>query len=238
MPEPPAGGSHYAAIGDLQGGAYERNAFARGTRQEVPVLGDLLRLEPGMRLLDVGCGTGRHAREFAGRGVDVVGVDLSAGLLACADRRLPGRWVRADASSLPFPARSFDAALCVCQGGFSIGATSDRRALAEMSRVARRGARLALTAYSRAFAVRFLAPGDAMHVHRGLVHTRAEVRDRDGHEHAFDLWTQCYDPGELASLGAGIGLELETITGAEPGHYTRRPPLSTDPELLSVFFKP
>ncbi len=46
--------------------------------QEVDALVSLFGLEPGERVLDVGCGPGRHALELASRGFDVVGVDISA----------------------------------------------------------------------------------------------------------------------------------------------------------------
>jgi SAM-dependent methyltransferase len=42
---------------------------------------------PVRTLLDLGCGTGRHSVELAGRGYDVVGVDLSEGMLERARRR-------------------------------------------------------------------------------------------------------------------------------------------------------
>jgi len=52
---------------------------------------------PVRRVLDVGCGTGRHVAELAARGYDVVGVDRSAEMLAIAKRRSPaGRFVEAD----------------------------------------------------------------------------------------------------------------------------------------------
>lgn len=43
----------------------------------------------GMRILDAGCGTGAFSAELAARGADVVGIDLSAQLVAIAQDRLP-----------------------------------------------------------------------------------------------------------------------------------------------------
>lgn len=49
--------------------------------QEVQKLIHLLDLEPGMAILDLGCGPGRHAVEFAKRGYAVTGVDRTPFLL-------------------------------------------------------------------------------------------------------------------------------------------------------------
>lgn len=81
---------------------------------------------PG-KLIDLGCGTGRHLLSFARRGFDVVGIDLSEHMLAAAQRkldqaRLSVRLIRANFCNLPIhPAgtshplmeKSFDYALCM-----------------------------------------------------------------------------------------------------------------------------
>ena len=71
---------------------------------------DLLDVRPGSRILDVGCGAGRHARALARRGVRVTGVDLSAELLEEARERSPGTpgsptYIQWDARELPFRAQ-------------------------------------------------------------------------------------------------------------------------------------
>src|SRR6476646_2231784 len=48
------------------------------TRREVDFAVERLELAPGARVLDVGCGHGRHSLELARRGFGVVGVDLRA----------------------------------------------------------------------------------------------------------------------------------------------------------------
>ena len=45
--------------------------------------------EPGMRVLDVGCGPGRHAHALAGRGIEVVGVDISQRFVDLATEAAP-----------------------------------------------------------------------------------------------------------------------------------------------------
>lgn len=233
-PEPPAQGSFYGPIGDWQGAAYERNSFTRGTQQETGFLIDALGLLPGTLLVDVGCGTGRHARSLRPHGVDVIGVDLSAGLLRAAAAVSPGGYVQADARRLPLRDGSADAVMSVCQGGFGITGAGDASVFAEMVRVLRPGGRLLLTAFSLAFAARWLVPGDAFDVGRDLHHSRADVRDPDGVSRSFDLWTQCYSAAHLQNLAAFHGLTVDGLYGAEPGRYERRSPTLTDPELLLV----
>jgi SAM-dependent methyltransferase len=63
---------------------------------------------PGIRILDVGAGAGRHARVFAAAGASCVGLDLSAVLLRRARRTVDVSLVRGDMRRLPFRPRSFD----------------------------------------------------------------------------------------------------------------------------------
>ena len=86
--------------------AYLRYSFTKGTAQEVAFLVDLLGLTETSRVLDVGCGPGRHTTALAERGVPGVGLDLSLDFLKLAASDQPGRWVRADARALPFAACS------------------------------------------------------------------------------------------------------------------------------------
>ena len=77
------------------GPAYLRNAFTKGTEQEVDFLVDALGLEPGMRVLDVGCGPGRHSLALARRGID----GRTASTTRRTSSRSPAR--RAAAEDLP-----------------------------------------------------------------------------------------------------------------------------------------
>lgn len=237
-PEPPPAGSYYGPIGDFQGAQYERNAFTLGTAQEVEFLTEALDLSPGDRLLDVGCGTGRHTRALRRLGVEAVGLDLSLGLLRAGAGADAGTWLQADARHIPLRDASFDAVISLCQGGFGITPGGDATVLAEMARVLRPGGRLALTAFSLVFAARWFVAGEALDVDRGLHWTPADVRGADGAQQRFDLWTQCYSAGHLRCLAHQSGLVVDGLHGVEPGDYGRRDPALRDPELLLLAHRP
>jgi 2-polyprenyl-3-methyl-5-hydroxy-6-metoxy-1,4-benzoquinol methylase len=69
------------------------------------------------RALDVGCGDGFLARAIAGRGLDVVGIDVSPGMIALARSRTPGdlhvEYLVGDVMTEPLPVGSFDVVVTV-----------------------------------------------------------------------------------------------------------------------------
>jgi ubiquinone/menaquinone biosynthesis C-methylase UbiE len=79
---------------------------------EEPLVRELFGAAHGLSVLDLGCGTGRHALWLAAQGALVTAVDFSEGMLSQA-RRKPGaetvRWLVHDLHApLPFPASAFD----------------------------------------------------------------------------------------------------------------------------------
>jgi SAM-dependent methyltransferase len=251
-PEPPGAGdpAFYVPIGRFQGASYARNAFTKGTEEEVGALRDLLDLRPGDRLLDVGCGDGRHARRLAGQGVHVTGVDVSAELIAAGraaagDEGVEVTWHCGDArelrSVLGDRSAGFDVVWSLCQGALGTSATVDPLVAAELAAVVRPGGRVVVTLFHALFAARHLAPGDAFDpVH--LPHHRVSgVRGPDHARASFDLWTAAYTVREGAALLEDVGLEVVDVRGVEPGAYGRRAPGEValdDPELLFVAARP
>jgi len=97
----------------LPGGAYDR-FMGRYSRELAPRLIEFGRIEPGMCVLDVGCGPGALTERLAARvGARLVGAaDPSEPFVAACADRVPGADVRqADAENLPWPDGAFDAAL-------------------------------------------------------------------------------------------------------------------------------
>jgi SAM-dependent methyltransferase len=220
----------FEAVGDHAGAAYLRYSFTKGTQQEVAFLAAALGLERGMRVLDVGCGPGRHAALLAGLGLDVVGIDISHRFL----QLVKGGWpVRADARWLPVRPGSFDAAISLCQGGFGLlGGLADETVLAGMAAAVRPGGGVAVSAFSAYFAVRYLEEGDRFDAATGVNHEVTAVRNEAGEERQFDLWTTCFTPRELRLLAGAAGLAVEGLWSVGPGDYAGRPPDLEHPEFL------
>lgn len=229
------------------GPAYLRNAFTKGTAQEVGFLVAELGLAPGARVLDAGCGPGRHSLELARRGIDVLGVDISAEFVALARDQaaregLPSaRFEVGDVRTLD--AGAFDAVLCLCQGGFGLlggpaapgdERTGDEAAFARLVAAVAPGGGLAVSAFSSYFALRFLEPDESFDPRAGVLHERPTLRDEAGAEREFDLWTTCFTERELRLLAAAHGLAVDGVYGTTPGRYARAAVTLDDPELLLI----
>ena len=235
----------FEPVADHLGEAYLRYSFTKGTDQEVGFLLDALGLEPGMRVLDVGCGPGRHSYALAAKGLEVVGIDISQRFvdLAAADAPRGATFQRADARNLAFVAE-FDAALSLCQGAFGLAGgpgapiDGDGAVLEGIARALRPGGRVAVSAFSAYFQLRYLEEQDRFDADAGVNHERTEIRDPAGTVAEVDLWTTCFTPRELRLLAAAAGLEVEHIWSVTPGAYEAAPPRTDTPELLLVARRP
>lgn len=116
---------------------------------------DRLGIGPGSRVIDVGCGAGRHSFEAYRRGADVVALDRNAAELADVDTMLAAmgeageappsakaQVVVGDALSLPYPDESFSV---VIASEILEHVPDDDTAIAELVRVLEPGGRLAVT---------------------------------------------------------------------------------------------
>ena len=66
---------------------YDSENYVQGTVGEVDFIEEELGFDKSKNILDIGCGTGRHAIELARRGYKVTGVDLSKAQLERAKER-------------------------------------------------------------------------------------------------------------------------------------------------------
>ncbi|KAA8890445.1 class I SAM-dependent methyltransferase [Nocardia colli] len=144
---------------------------------------DRLLPAPGV-VLDLAVGTAIVAARLTDRGHRVIGIDLSAGMLQHAVRRLPGRVARADATAIPLAANSVDAVTAV----WLLHLIDDAEpVLAEVARVLRPGGH-------------FLTTADKVAASR----TAAGV--------PFEDQPRADNCARLTALGAQHNLELTTAT--------------------------
>jgi demethylmenaquinone methyltransferase/2-methoxy-6-polyprenyl-1,4-benzoquinol methylase len=120
----------------------------QGLRRRVALVAGI---GPGMRVIDVATGTGAQARAFAESGASVLAIDLSPRMLAIARSKTPSssiEYVEADATKLPAPAGSFDAA-CVSFALHEMPNSVRRSVIAELARVTRAGGTIVVVDYAR-----------------------------------------------------------------------------------------
>jgi SAM-dependent methyltransferase len=242
-------------FGELYRETSEAFLGPRLSRAEAAAMASLLALRSGDRVLDVGCGSGRHLRALAGRRLWLAGVDRDDGSLrtaaaapAPAARAGAPSLVRADFRALPFrPA--FDAAYSWYSSLFLFGEEENRRALGELSRVVRPGGRVLVQhanpyRLEREPVARITRPlpggGEVEEVGRydpasGVELLHRTMR-RGGRVLAGEVRLRYYKPPEWEALAAGAGLTLRTLGSTGPASAAPFDEQALD--LIAVLEKP
>lgn len=227
-------GEHYPLVYRHRDDASARREAAGAVR--------LLGLVGGERVLDICCGAGRHAEALAGMGFDVMGVDLSAPLLAEAEARpsLAGRLVQADVRALPFD-REFDAATNLFTSfGYFETDEENRAALRQMAKALKPGGRLLMDHAHRAHVEANLVPTDTQRVGDMVVHNRRSIEgDRvvkrmtythaDGTANELTESVRLFTPEEITSWFTDAGLDVTGVYGSMDGE-----PLDADRSRMIV----
>lgn len=239
----PASERHwFEDLADHMGEAYLRYSFTKGTTQEVDFIVEQLGLVPGHRVLDVGCGPGRHSLELARRGIEVHGIDVSetfVGLARASAVHLPAAsFERFDARRLEERddlVGGFDAVICLCQGAFGLMTVDgdDERVLRGVASALAPSGRLLLSAFNAYFAVKHHLDA-TFDANRGVSHEVTEIRSPTGESRSADLWTGCYTPRELRLLLSRVGLQTEAVWSSEPGRFGTEPAGTESPEFLAL----
>lgn len=200
---------------------------------------------PDGLILDLACGAGRHMLEFERRGLNVVGLDLSAALLHEArDRNRDLRLVRGDMRHLPFGEESFQfVANFFTSFGYFADPEEDAQVLSEIRRVMKYGGRFALD-FLNADRVRdcLVERDERMHDGRRVMQERrleeggkVVVKEIRIFEAADDRLVgtyyervRLYTPDELEAMLRAAQLEPEVSYG----DYTGTPPGPRAPRFI------
>ncbi len=119
----------YEELFENYGMKYDNEVFVQGTIGECDFIEREIEYNKEARILDIGCGTGRHSIELAKRGYTVVGIDLSESLLKRAkekssEQKLHILFQRHDARNLPFR-NEFNVIIMICEGAFPLMETDE-----------------------------------------------------------------------------------------------------------------
>jgi ubiquinone/menaquinone biosynthesis C-methylase UbiE len=239
---------------------YDQENFVYGTVGECDFFEKEIGRDKSTRILDIGCGTGRHAIELAKRGYRVTGIDLSDSLLARAGEKAAETGVRVDfqkhdARKLPF-ADEFDLAIMICEGAFSLMETDEMNfeILKGAERALKRGGKLILTTLNGLFPLSHsledfhaaaAQEGTALYTDnwfdlltfRG--HNTTVIEDDSGNKKELECNERYYAPPEIAWLLKSLGFRNVGVYGAKLGAFSREDALTTeDFEMLVVAEKP
>ena len=214
---------------------YMDNSFTSNTVQEVDFILKELKLPLRSCILDMGCGTGRHAVELAKRGYQITGVDISAGMLsearkAARQAKVDVIWVQADAVKYT-PAKKFDAAICLCEGAFGLLGTDDDpiehdlSILRNINAVLKPKAKLIMTTLN---GYRMIRQYNTEDVKSGLFNLNTIVETETVEYDSLEgkksaLVRECgYVPTELVLLFRLTGFVVENIWGGTAGNWGHR----------------
>jgi len=204
-------------------------------RRETAFAASALQLVGAARVLDAGCGAGRHARALAAAGFSVVGLDRSADLLSAAWRRSGGprsgvRYVRGDLRALPFRSGVFAATVSFFTSFGYFDDAGDRTQLREVRRVLRPGGRHFLDFLNAPRVVADLVPEssrivassgsraattvrEVREVRAGRVEKSVEVVDPSGTVRRWRESVRLWSRAEIEAMLADAGLCVRAVHG-------------------------
>ncbi|MCC6488019.1 MAG: class I SAM-dependent methyltransferase [Candidatus Hydrogenedentes bacterium] len=235
---------------------YDSECFTQGTPGECDFIEKELGFDKSLKILDVGCGTGRHSIELTRRGYCVTGVDLSESQLARArekasEQNLSIAFLRHDARELPFEAE-FDAAIMLCEGGFPLMETDEMNfeILTNVTRALKSKGKFLFTTLNglfplfhnvEAFCAAARADGNASYRKNTFDlmtfrdHNITEIEDDHGNRKTLSCNERYYVPCEITWLLKSLGYARVDIFGAKLGAYSRDDALTTeDFEMLVI----
>lgn len=223
------------------------NVFTKNTIPEVEFLLEVLDLSPGARILDIGCGAGRHSVELAKRGYDVTGADISSGMLEQAsilakEKDVNVNWVLADATK-SLPKGEYNAAICLCEGSIGLLNPGDDpidhtlSVLKNIHSVLKPGARMVLNALSAHRMIRAHTQED---VDCGIfdpmttIGFSQEEVPSGTDKPAISALEKGFTPIELSLFLRMAGFKVLHLYGGTAGNWGKRPLELDEYEIMAI----
>lgn len=246
----------YETLFDDYGEKYENECFTKGTLGECDFIETEINYNKKLKIIDIGCGTGRHAIELSKRDYSVTGIDLSESLLKKAREKakqngLQIDFLHHDARNLPFE-NQFDLAIMMCEGGFPLMETDEMNfeILKNVSKSLKNKAKFIFTTLNGLFPL-FNSINDFHDEDKteggATYHSKTfdlltfrdynitKVTDDNGVEKELECNERYYVPPEITWLLKSLGFTKIEFFGAKLGEFSRNHKLTiNDFEMLVI----
>lgn len=230
-----------------QASRYDENPFTQHTVAEVDFLQTLFPLSRDARILDLGCGTGRHSIEFAKRGYRATGVDFSVAMLEVAQTKamvagVSPEWVCEDVTRFESDAR-FDLAITLCEGGFGLLSGDEEaedqalKIFATARQHLKKGGGFVLTGLNGYSAIRRIQDE---YTQSGafdpvtMVAKYVDEFDLPGGKREVLVRERLFIPPEVVRLLRESGFRVDHVWGGTAGNWGRRPLMMDEVEAMYV----
>ncbi len=246
----------YEILFENYGRKYDKEPFTKGTLGECDFIENEIKFNKDLRILDVGCGTGRHTIELSKRGYKVIGIDFSASMLKRArekakENNLQIEFLQIDARKLPF-VNEFDVAIMLCEGAFALMETDEMNfeILKNVYKALKNESKFIFTTLNALFPL-YNSVNEFYNskVQEGMSTCKScsfdlitfrdynivKFEDDDGKIKEIECNERYYTPSEIIWLLKSIGFTKVEIFGAKLGTFSRNDALTPkDFEMLVI----
>lgn len=249
----------YEKLFENYGLQYDNENFVQGTQGECDFIEAEIGFNRKTRILDIGCGTGRHSIELAKRGYDLTAIDLSESQLERARKKASEQnlmidFIKHDARDLPF-SEEFDLAIMICEGAFPLMETDEMNylILQNASKSLKNGGKFIFTTLNGLFPLfhsvkDFLAQSandnsavydkNSFDLMTFRDHNITTITDDSGNKIDLKCDERYYVPPEITWMMKSLNYRKIDIYGAKLGAFSRNDKLTTeDFEMLIIGVK-
>ncbi|MFW6046882.1 MAG: class I SAM-dependent methyltransferase [Candidatus Woesearchaeota archaeon] len=221
--------------------------FLPGTEKEVDFLENEFNLKNNDKVIDLGCGAGRHSIELASRNYDVVGIDISEKMLNKAKKRAENKNVKdkitfkkGDLSLLyeKFKTNNIiKLAICLCESGFGVlgGSKEDLKFLKNVLNILEKGGYMVLTTFNglRRY-IKSKDKNERFDYLNGILHWEGPEKNGD----TLEEYQRLYIPSEIKLLFEIAGFKKVEVFGCQPGKFKKQKLKIEDKEMMIIGKKP
>jgi len=235
---------------------YDKEVYTQGTIGECDFIEKEINSDKTKKILDIGCGTGRHAIELSKKGYSVTGIDLSESQLEHARQKASALSLTIDFrkhdARMPHFSNAFDLAIMLCEGGFSLMETDEMnfQILENAARALKPRGKIVFTTLNGLFPLfhsvkdffdsqkkegASTSKENTFNLMTFRDHSVVEFTDDSGNKKTLQCNERFYVPSEITWLLKSLQFQTIAIFGAKLGAFSRNDTLTTeDFEMLIV----